>query len=67
MGIMLGAYSGLDLFIEIRNTYYNLPVMLCTAYSDYKYDPRSIAADYFFVKGYELKELKVKLKMSLLG
>ncbi|MBL7174582.1 MAG: response regulator [Desulfobacteraceae bacterium] len=67
LGIMLGAYNGLDLLIEIRNTYYNLPVMLCTAYSDYKYDPRSIAADYFVVKGSNLQELKVKIKMALEG
>jgi DNA-binding response OmpR family regulator len=67
MGIMLGSYNGLDLLIEIKNTYYNLPVMLCTAYSDYKHDPRSIAADCFIVKGSDLNELKVKIKMALEG
>ena len=67
LDVMLGAHNGLDLLIEIRNTYYNLPVILCTAYSDFKYDPRSIAADYFIVKSANLQELKVKIKMALEG
>ena len=67
LDIRLGEYDGLDLLQDIRNTYYNLPVILCTAYSTFKYDPKSIAADYYVSKSSDLKELKLKIKMVLEG
>jgi len=67
LDIILGGYNGLDLLQDIRNTYYNLPVILCTAYSTFKYDLKSIAADYYVVKSSDLKELKLKIKMALEG
>jgi len=65
MDIRLGKKNGLDLLQDIRNTYYNLPVILCTAYATYKYDLKSIAADYYVVKSSNLSELKLKLKMAI--
>ena len=65
LDIRLGECSGLDLLQDIRNTYYELPVILCSAYSAFKYDPKSIAADYFVVKSSDFSELKVKIKMAL--
>ena len=65
MDIRLGKHSGLDLLQDIRNRYYNLPVILCTAYSTYKYDLKSIAADYYVVKSSNLSELKAKIKWAL--
>ena len=62
--IKLGEYSRLDLLQDIRNTYHNLPVILCTAYSIFKYDLRSIAADYSVMKSADLKELREKIKMA---
>jgi DNA-binding NarL/FixJ family response regulator len=44
-----------------------MPVILCTAYSDFKYDLRAIAADYFVTKRSNLVELKQKIKMALEG
>ena len=67
MEIKLGKYNGLDLLQDIRNTYYNLPVILCTAYPSFKYDLRSIAADYYVVKSLDLSELKLKIKMAMEG
>ena len=67
MAIKLGKYNGLDLLQDIRNKYYNLPVILCTADPSFKYDLRSIAADYFEVKSSNLKELKFKIKMAMEG
>jgi DNA-binding response OmpR family regulator len=67
LDIRLGCDSGLDLLVDIRNTYYNLPVILCTAYSTFKYDLKSIAADYYVVKSSDLDELKNKIKMALEG
>ena len=65
LDIRLGDSNGLDLLQDIRNTYYELPVILCSAYSAFKYDPKSIAADYFVVKSSDFCELKVKIKMAL--
>ena len=65
LDIRLGQYNGLDILQDIRNSYYNLPVILCTAYSVYKYDMRSIAADYYVVKCADLTELKMKIRMAM--
>ncbi len=65
LDIRLGETNGLDLLQDIRNTYYELPVILCSAYSAFRYDMKSIAADYFVVKSSDLSELKVKIKMAL--
>jgi two-component system response regulator (stage 0 sporulation protein F) len=65
LDIRLGAFNGLDLLQDIRNTYYELPVILCSAYSAFKYDLKSIAADYFMIKSSDLSELKDKIKMAL--
>ncbi|MBW1886998.1 MAG: response regulator, partial [Deltaproteobacteria bacterium] len=62
MDIRLGKQNGLDLLQDIRNTCYNLPVILCTAYATFKYDLKSVAADYYVVKSSDLSELKTKIK-----
>lgn len=65
LDIRLGESNGLDFLQDIRNTYYELPVILCSAYSAFRHDMKSIAADYFVVKSSDLSELKVKIKMVL--
>jgi len=67
LDIKLGKYDGLDLLQDIRNTWNNLPIILCTAYPSFKYDLKSIAADYYVVKSSDLRELKLKMKMALEG
>ena len=57
--------STLDLLLDIRDRYYNLPVILCTAYDTFKEDPRSIAADYYVIKSFDLTELKTKIKRAI--
>ena len=64
LDIKLVNYDGLEVLKEIRNEYYNLPVILCTAYQTYKYDQRSIAADYYVVKSFDLSELKTMIKRA---
>jgi DNA-binding response OmpR family regulator len=44
LDIRLGDYDGLELLQEIRNRFYDLPVVLCTAYDTYKYDEKATAA-----------------------
>ena len=58
-------YNGLDLLQDIRNKFYNLPVVLCTAYDTFKEDMKSIAADYYVIKSFDLTELKSKIAMAL--
>jgi DNA-binding response OmpR family regulator len=54
--------NGLDLLQEIRNAHENLPIILNTAYDSYRDDMKSVAADYYVVKSFDLAELKTKLK-----
>lgn len=53
--------DGLDLLQELRNAHPNLPIILNTAYDSYREDVKSVAADYYVVKSYDLSELKAKL------
>jgi two-component SAPR family response regulator len=63
----LGAYNGLDLLQDIRNTYNQLPVILCTGYPGFRNDLKSIAADHYVVKSSDLSELKSKIDMIIGG
>lgn len=65
LDIRLGEHSGLDILQDMRNTYYDLPIILCTACSDLKYDLKSPAADYYVVKSSSLEGLKRKIRMAL--
>jgi two-component system response regulator (stage 0 sporulation protein F) len=65
LDIKIGGYNGLDLLQDIRETFYNLPVILCSAYSTFKSDLKSIAADSYVVKSSDLTELKKKISRYL--
>lgn len=65
LDIKLGNYDGLELLKEIRNEYYNLPVILCSAFGTYKYDLRSIGADCYVVKSFDLSELKTMINRAV--
>ena len=65
LDIKMVDYNGLDLLQEIRNKFYNMPVILCTAYDTFKEDIKSIAADFYVIKSFDLTELKEKIAMAL--
>jgi len=65
LDIRLVDYDGLDLLQEIRNKHHDLPVILCTAYDTYKDDQKSIAADYYVVKSFDLSELKMAIQKAI--
>jgi DNA-binding response OmpR family regulator len=65
LDIKLVDYDGLELLKEIRNEYYNLPVILCSAHVTYKYDLGSIGADFCVVKSFDLSELKAMIRRAL--
>ncbi|MEW6326758.1 MAG: response regulator [Thermodesulfobacteriota bacterium] len=65
LDIKMADYNGLDLLQDIRNKYYNLPVILCTAYDSYKGDVKSIAANSYVIKSFDLTELKKRITQAL--
>ncbi|MDR3134529.1 MAG: response regulator [Deltaproteobacteria bacterium] len=65
LDIKMVDYNGLDLLQDIRNKFYDLPVILCSAYDTFKDDMKSIAADHYVVKSFDLTELKERIKEVL--
>ena len=65
LDIRLEDYDGLDLLQEIRNRFYDLPVVLCTAYDTYRYDEKATAADSYVVKSFDLSELKTAIQKAI--
>jgi two-component system response regulator (stage 0 sporulation protein F) len=65
LDIKLGRWDGLDLLQDIRRSFYDMPVILCTAYETFKRDLRSMAADYYVTKSYDLSELKGRIRMAV--
>ena len=67
LDIKLADHDGLDLLQEIRNTYYDLPVILCSAYEVFKKDLKAIAANAYIVKSSDLTQLKKAVRRALEG
>jgi len=65
LDIKMVDYNGVDILQDIRNGFYDLPVILSTAYDSFKQDMKSIAADFYVVKSSDLTELKNKIAMAL--
>lgn len=65
LDIKLVGYNGLDLLQEIRKEFYDLPVILCSAYSSFKGELRTYSADTYVVKSSDLTELKKEIKKAL--
>ena len=65
LDIKMVDYNGLDLLQDIRNRFYDLPVILCTAYDTFKEDMKSIAADHYVIKSFDLTELKNRIAQAL--
>ncbi|HDD35382.1 MAG TPA: response regulator [Candidatus Desulfofervidus auxilii] len=65
LDIKMADCDGLDVLQRIRNKYPDLPVILSTAYETYKSDIKSMAADAYVVKSFDLTELKRKIKQCL--
>lgn len=65
LDIKMVDYNGLDLLQDIRNKFYDLPVILCTAYDTFKEDMKSIAADHYVIKSFDLTELKNRIATAL--
>ncbi|MBN2232146.1 MAG: response regulator [Deltaproteobacteria bacterium] len=58
LDIRMPKLNGIELLKQIRDRYYDLPVILLTAYSSFKRDVAAMASDYYVVKSGDLTELK---------
>jgi DNA-binding response OmpR family regulator/signal transduction histidine kinase len=65
LDIKMPEHDGLDLLQDIRNEFVDLPVIILSAYDSFKEDMRSIPADFYLVKSFDLNDLIVRIKMSL--
>ena len=65
LDIRMDDCDGLDLLQDIRIAHPDLPIILNTAYDSYREDVKSIAADAYVVKSYDLSELKASLASIL--
>jgi CheY-like chemotaxis protein len=66
LDIKMPGMSGIQALNEIKNMNKNLPVILCSAYGEFKQDFSSWASDGYVVKSADTKELKQTIK-DLLG
>ena len=67
LDIKMKKVDGGKVLQEIRKSYYDLPIIIVTAYPAFKYDIRSIAAHDFIIKSSDLRKLKLKIKMVMEG
>ncbi len=65
MDIRMPEMNGIDTLRIIKEKYPHLPVILCSAYSEFKQDFSTWASDDYVVKSSDLTELKEAVKRHL--
>ena len=65
LDIKMPKMNGIELLKIIRDNYYDLPVILLSAYSSFKRDVAAKASDYYVVKSGDLTELKKTIRKIL--
>ena len=65
MDIKMPGISGVDALIKIKEIDKNIPVILCSAYGEYKQDFSTWASDAYVVKAASLDELKKAIREVL--
>lgn len=66
LDIKLPDMNGLEVLSAMKSINKKIPVILYSAYGNYKQDYTSWAADAFLIKSSDLKELKQKIKELLM-
>jgi CheY-like chemotaxis protein len=64
--IKMPGMDGIELLRRVREMYRDLPIIICTAYGDFKRDFSTWASDAYLTKSADLTELKHKVR-ELLG
>ena len=58
--IRMPGMDGIELLGRVRETHRDLPIIICTAYGDFKSDFGTWASDAFLTKSADLQELKTE-------
>jgi len=64
--IKMPVMDGIELLRRVREIHRELPIIICTAYGDFKQDFATWASDAYLTKSSDLTELKAKVR-ELLG
>lgn len=65
LDIKMPGMNGIEVLKQIRERQRNLPVILCSAYGEYKQDLSTWASDAYVVKCADLSELKSTIRRLL--
>jgi len=65
LDLKMANMDGTDFLQALRKMYRDLPVIICTAYDDYRQDFRLWASDGFITKSSDITELKAKISELL--
>jgi DNA-binding response OmpR family regulator len=65
LDIKMPGIGGIEALRRIREVERNLPIILCSAYGDYKQDLTTWASDAYVVKSADLTELKSTIRRFL--
>lgn len=65
LDIRMPGIDGIKVLQRVKERYPDLPVVLCSAYSDYKHDFGAWSADGYFVKSAQLEGLKEMIRRLL--
>jgi two-component system response regulator (stage 0 sporulation protein F) len=65
LDIKMPEMSGIEVLRQIKEKYPNLPVLLSSAYSEYKQDFGTWASEEYLVKSSDLEDLKVAVRKHL--
>ena len=65
LDIKMPGMNGIEVLKRIRELERNLPIVLCSAYGDYKQDFTTWASDAYVVKSADLRELKSTIRKFL--
>jgi DNA-binding NtrC family response regulator len=57
--------NGLDILQEIRTSFNDIPIILCTAYDVFRYDGKIAAANYFMIKSSDLRRLRRTVRSAM--
>lgn len=64
--IKMPGMDGIELLRRVREIHRNLPIIICSAYGDFRRDFGTWASDAYLTKSSDLSELKAKIR-ELLG
>ncbi len=62
LDIRMPGMDGIELLRKLRERDKNIPIVMCSAYSDYKQDFRTWASEAYIIKSSDMVELKSTIR-----